>query len=244
MGALLALRNVSKAFARGAHELPILRDVSLEVHPGAFVVIFGQRSAGKSTLLRIAAGIERPDEGSVVFAGRALSTLSAAELARVHRESIAWVDRAGPRSDELRMLDYVALPLLSGLGHGAAARRAAAALARVGASDCATARWGELADGERMRVALAHGLVREPRVLVLDDPTAGLDVIERERIVGLLRTVADEERMGVLMAVPDMPAMLRAHEVLTLSDGRLEAAPAHPAEAGTVIAFPKRERSA
>jgi ABC-type lipoprotein export system ATPase subunit len=245
MPELLALQGVSKQYVRGPHELRVLVEVSLTVAAGDFIAVYGQRSAGKTTLMRIAAGLEAADSGTVRFEGRDLGAVSAAELARVHRTRIGWVDRTGPLGDELTVRDYVALPLLGRHRHRRAGLLASDALSRVGAESCADARWAELADAERMQVALAHGLVREPRLLVLDDPTAGLDVIERERIVALLRSVADDARIGVLMAVPDMPSMLRAHDVLSLSGGRLLSAPDPPPGRGTVLAFPSGgERSA
>jgi ABC-type lipoprotein export system ATPase subunit len=242
--ALLSLEAVERTHVRGGRELRVLRGVSLELRAGEFVAVFGSRSAGKSTLLRIAAGLERPDAGVVRFDGADLARANAARLAAIHRSGIGWVDRGGPRGDELSVAEYVSLPLLGNRSHSEARREATTALERVGARDCAPARWSDLADAERMQVALAHGLVRSPRLLVCDDPTAGLDVIERERIVSLLRTLADDTRVGVLMAVPDMPAMLRAHEVLTLSGGRLLAPPERPRRGGTVIDFPGGERTA
>ena len=87
--------------------------------------------------------------------------------------------------------------------------------------------------------------MRDPSVLIVDDPTAGLGILDRERIVGLLRSTAEEGGLGVLMAVPDMPAMLHAHEVRSLSRGRLLApAGTPPQRDGTVIRFPDTKRTA
>lgn len=238
---LLSIERVSKTYWRGPHELKVLRDVSLDVHPGDFVAVYGQRGAGKTTLLKVAAGFEPPDTGRVSFAGRDLAALGRRGLARLHRKQIGWVRRAGPQSPDLRMLDYVALPLLA---EPEAQRRAKLALAHVGVEECAFETWANLSDAERMSVVIAQGLAREPRLLLVDDPTAGLDVIERERIVALLRETADERRLSVLMVVPDMPSMLRAHDVRSLSAGRLLAPDPPPDGRGTVIDFPGNERSA
>ncbi|HKG38104.1 MAG TPA: ATP-binding cassette domain-containing protein [Conexibacter sp.] len=241
---LLSIENVSKTYYRGPHQLQVLCDVSLDVFAGDFIAIYGQRSAGKTTLLKVAAGVELPDAGTVSFAGDDLATLSRRRLAALHREEIGWVRRAGPQSQDLRMIDHVALPLLSSLGQQGAQRKAKAALTKVGVGGIGFEHWGSLSDAERMAVALAQGLVREPRVLLVDDPTAGLDVLERERIIALIRAVADEGRLGVVMVVPELPAMLRARDVRSLSAGRLLAPDPPPGGHGVVVDFPGGERSA
>jgi ABC-type lipoprotein export system ATPase subunit len=241
---LLELEQVSKTYVRGLRTLPVLQDVSLQVHAGDFVAIYGQRNSGKSTLLKVAAGLEVPDQGVARFAGQDLAQLPASELARVRREELGWVARTGPQSREWVMVDYIALPLLYG-SRDQANRKALEALDRVGIAECASARWDDLGSAERMLVALAQAIVREPRVLVLDDPTAGLDAVERDRAMSLVRSMADQTGFGVLMAVPDMPSMLRAHDVLSLSRGRLVRAPDDsPDGRGALIDFPRVERSA
>jgi putative ABC transport system ATP-binding protein len=242
--ALLRLESAGKSFWRGPNELPVLHDVSLEVHAGDLVAIYGQRSSGKTTLLKLAAGFETPDTGRILFDGEDLSRLSRRALARVQRERIGWVERAGPHSRELPMRMYVALPLYRTLGPREAERRAVAALTRVGADGCADQCWDDLSDTARMLVAIAHALVRQPELLVVDDPTAGLGIVDRERVVGLLRSAAEDGGVGVLMAVPDLPAMLHAHEVRSLSRGRLLAPTEPPEREGTVVEFPRSKRQA
>lgn len=240
---LLSLWGVSKSYWRGSHELRVLTDVSIEMPPGEFVAVWGKRGAGKTTLLKIAAGLEAPDGGTVRFGGCDLARLSETAHARLMREQIGWVRRAGPRS-ELTMLDYVALPLLVEHGQRRARSRASGALARVGMSECAGQRWESLSDGERALIAIAHGIVRRPRLLLVDDPTANLGVREREDVNELLRLLTVEDGLAILMTVPGMPAAMGTDEVRVLSGGRLLARPREPAPTGNVIDFPSRERSA
>jgi putative ABC transport system ATP-binding protein len=244
MKPLLQLESVSKSYMRGPRELRVLKDVSLDVHPGEFVGVYGQRGSGKTTLLHLAAGFEAPSSGVANFDGRNLADLSRSRRARLHREEIGWVERAGPQSAGLPMRVYVGLSLYRTVGPAKAQQRAVAALAKVGAEDAADARWSSLSDTARTLVAIAEALVRQPRLLVVDDPTAGLSIIDRERVVGLLRSAAEDGGLGVLMAVPDMPAMLHAHEVRSLSRGRLLAPADPPPSGGNVVEFPGSERSA
>ncbi len=125
----------------------------------------------------------------------------------------------------------------------AARSRALRALARVGAEDAADARWESLSDTTRTLVAIAHALVREPRLLILDDPTSGLDVIDRERVTGLLRSAAEGGGVAILAAAPDLAAAQHADRALLLSRGRL-LAPSERKPGATVVEFPGDTRRA
>ncbi|HZV74401.1 MAG TPA: ATP-binding cassette domain-containing protein [Conexibacter sp.] len=234
---LLALEQVSKSHWRGRHEIVVLDDVSLEVEAGELVAIFGQRAAGKTTLLRIAAGIDAPDAGTVRFEGRDLGAGRLRRLTGIHAR-IGWVGRQGPFASGMRMLDHVALPLLRVVAAGEAERRATRALKRVGAGDLANARWHELSDAERTLVTIAHAVVRDPALLLADDPTSGLGIEERETVLALLRSIAEERGMAVLATVPEIPDALRSHRVMSLGDGELIQAMRR--DPGEVIAFPQR----
>lgn len=240
----LALEGVSKSYWRGPHETIVLKDISLSVYAGECVAVWGQRGSGKTTLLKVAAGLEPPDGGIVSFKGRDLHARSKAEMVRLLREEIGWARRSGPESDELEMLDYVALPLLKSHTLRRARRRSAQALAHVGVADCCNGRWEDLTDGERTLVSIAHAMVRKPSLLVVDDPTANLDVLQREEVMGLLRATAEQEWLAVLITVPDMPSMVHAHRIGSLSDGRLLVPSGASPERDNVVEFPLRGKAA
>lgn len=239
---LLSLENVSKVYTRGFHVLRVLKEISLEVHAGEFIAIFGETCSGKTTLLKIAAGLESPDSGVVRFMGRDLNAISSRRLDDLRLTEIGWVQRGGPQATELPVLEHVAMPLLTLYGYKRAFDFARAALARVRAEQCAMQTWSNLSNAERTWVSLAQALAKRPRLLLVDDPTAGLNVLERERVIALLRSIADDEQVGVVMVVPDLPAMLRAHDVRSLSAGRLVAP--DPPSGAKLIDFPSGERSA
>lgn len=244
MASLLSLDRVRKSYWRGPHETVVLEQVSLDVHAGELVGVWGQRGAGKTTLAMVAAGLETPERGTVSFDGRDLAEPRRRRAPCLH-EGIGWMQRAGPRSGDFRtMVDYVALPLLRTHSPRRARQRASAMLRHLGIGECADASWENLTDGERTLVAVAHALVREPKLLVADDPTANLDVLRREELASLLRRAADEDGLAILFTVPDMPDMVYADRICSLSDGRLIVAREPPADDDTVVEFPGRQQSA
>jgi ABC-type lipoprotein export system ATPase subunit len=235
----LSLTEVSKSYWRGPHETAVLKDISLSVHAGECVAVWGQRGSGKTTLLKVAVGLESPDGGEVSFNGSDLRRMSRTALVRLLREEIGWARRTGPESGELEMLDYVALPLLKRQNLRRARQLSAAALARVGVEGCSKGRWEDLTDGERTLVSVAHAMVRRPSLLVVDDPTANLDVLQREEVMGLLRKTAEEDWLAVLITVPDMPSMVHAHRIGSLSDGLLVVPTGSAPARDNVVEFPR-----
>lgn len=235
---VLRLDGVSKTLWRGAHPLPVLTDASLEVGAGELVAVHGEPRAGKTTLLGVAAGLTPPDEGVVRFEGADLARLSEAEHTRLLRERIGLARCGDAAPPGMPMLDHVATPLLLRHGRRDARRRAAEGLALVGAERCARTVWERLADTERVLVTLARALVRRPELLLVDDPVVGLGADERERVVSLLRRQAEEQGLGVLMAVGDRRAARGAHRRLTLRGGRLIATGLPGDGDGRVIPLP------
>jgi len=218
---LLSLDGVEKRYARGYRELLALDGVSLDVERGDFVAIWGGSRSGKTTLLRVAAGIEAPDAGTVAYAQRDLAGLSRRDRARLLLDEIGCVWQTGRITRGLSVLDHVALPRFRGRSHGQARREAHDALERVGVPQAAQARWHELSDGERTRVALAHALIRRPKLLLADEPTANLNMIEREQVLSVLRSIADEAGVAVVMTAPDAPNLLQSHRLMSIDGGRL-----------------------
>ncbi|HXB65761.1 MAG TPA: ATP-binding cassette domain-containing protein [Solirubrobacteraceae bacterium] len=232
MSAVLALEGVGKRYWRGEHAHWLLRRATLRVAAGEVVSVVAMRSQGKTTLLRIAAGMTAPEEGRVLLADRELRHLSDRAHARLLREQIGMAGRQGPGIG-VQMLDYVAMRLALG---GRRRRRevrseALRALELVGAEQCAERHWEELSDWERALVEIAQAIAGMPQLLLIDDVLDGLGMRETDALGQLVRALAAERRLGVLMAVSDPEAALCSHRVLSLSDGRLAAlSPLPPAE--------------
>ncbi len=214
---LLALEHVGRRFGGGAQSRIALRDVSFEIEPGQLVAVWGRRRSGRSTLLRVAAGIERPDTGSVRLEGRDIYQLATRGL-----DDIAYCRLTSFRPSEGRLiLDQLLLGQLSrGVKPATARERASEALRRVGADRLIALRPRDLDPAERVRVSIARALVRGPRVLVIDEPTLGIDLLARDGILSLLRSIADDG-IAVLTSTADTAGLERADRALALSEGEL-----------------------
>ena len=201
---VLELTGVWKGFDRGRQRVSVLEDVSLAVAAEEIVAVVGTRDQGKTTLLKVAAGVERPDRGSVRVGGIELNGLKDRDLARVLRTGIGLASRDGPRI-RARMRDYVGLQLSAGrwLGRRERRLRVAEALERLGVAECADMRWGELSDWQRARVELAQAIAPRPRLLLVDDLIYGLGLGKTQEANQLVRELAGEIGCGVLMAVSD-----------------------------------------
>jgi putative ABC transport system ATP-binding protein len=238
--AVLAFERVMRRHHAGRARTAVLGEVSFELWPGEHVAILGPHRAGKTTLLRIAAGLERPDAGIVRLDGSALDDLPAGQRTRRLR-TVGLVPKRWRVARGKPVLDHVALPLLAeGRPLMTAMAKAHEAIERVGAGHCASATVDELTPGEEARVALAQALVRKPRVLLVDE----LGVLaggpgERDELLRLLRAIAAERpRLALLVTARDVTGVAGASRVLTLDAGVLRGATG-PAGAA-VLPFPKR----
>lgn len=235
MKPLLSLEAVSKCYWRGLRPVEVLDGVSLDVEPGEFAAVWGPRGTGKTTLLEIAAGLRDPDAGQVRFAGQDLAALDRKRRgALLHRE-IGVATRLGPASRELPIGDWIAMVSVDRMGSREAGRRADGALRRVGAGDLIGEAWPDLPDGARALVSIARAIVREPRLLLVDDPSAGLGLVERGGVATLLSSLA-EQGVAVLMTATDVTEVRGAGTIWSLAGGTLIGRSARPV--GTVIDFP------
>jgi ABC-type taurine transport system ATPase subunit len=240
---VLLVSEVSKTYWRGGRPLDVLTDVSLRVRPGTIVAVVGERHDGKTTLLKIAAGIEAPDRGRVLFCERDLWRLSVRERERLWSEEVAWTSRARPGLD-WEMRDYVGLGLAMGRAHGrrSVRARAVAALKRVGAEECAEQRWAELSDWQRMLAGLARGIASRPRLLVIDDLFDGLGISKMQAAGELLGSLVQELDCGVLMSASGMEAALMTDVVWLFDGGRLRLMSDQTCGRGELVEFPMTVR--
>jgi putative ABC transport system ATP-binding protein len=218
---LIEILRVAKSFA-GPRPRVVFANVTLEVAPGELVAIVGESGAGKSTLLNIAAGLERPDAGSVSIAGQDLAPLDDDALTLLRRRRIGFVFQAFHVLPYLSVAQNVGLPLaLLSLPPQEADARVGAMLDSVGLRD----RWHsmprELSGGELQRVAIARALVHRPSIVLADEPTGNLDPSSAAGVIALLRErIRAEEAAGILVT-HSRAAAAAADRALTLTSSGL-----------------------
>lgn len=218
-GADVVVEHVSKRFGE---LVPALTDVSLHVDRGELVLLTGASGAGKSTILNIIAGLDRPDTGSVVVDG--LSVPDLGDPARYRREVTGFVFQLHHLLAGLTAEENVEVSLIPrGVGRRERLERARTALDDVGLAHRRTHRPSQLSGGERQRVAIARAIVGQPRLLLADEPTGALDSLSGGQVLDLIDELRRRHGMTVLLVSYDQRAEAQAHRILELRDGRIVA---------------------
>jgi len=218
----LELVELVKHYSTGVEVVRAVDGVSLTVSEGEFVALYGPSGSGKTTLLLLAAGLMAPDAGRVMFAGRDIAGLSAAESAIYRRREVGFVFQAFHLIPGASAVDNAALKLLAdGFSMAQARREARPWLRRVGLVERELHTPERLSMGERQRVAIARALVNEPRLLLTDEPTGNLDSKRSREILALLRDVCHERGIPGVLVTHDPQAAAFVDRLYTLRDGRL-----------------------
>lgn len=210
---LLALAGVSVRYPTAT----ALAKVSLEVSPGELVIVWGPARSGRTTLLEVAAGLREPDSGTVAFDGRE----PRASLGR--HDGFAVVPKGGEAllGPDRLVIDQVAYPALRVMSRWRAQAAADAALRRCGVEELGQTPIEALSHAERIRVLLARALVREPRLVMMDEPTAGLSHPETERFLELVRLLVRDGIAVLMTDDAEGSALVPGARVLTMHRGTL-----------------------
>jgi len=211
---LLSLEAVCKRYRTEQRERTVLAEVNLRLQARELAIVWGERRSGRSTLLRIAAGVQAPDSGNVWLEGAALDDRSIGT-------GVGYVAKTLRANEEQGVLEQISTVLLArGVGVRAARERAREALARTGGERCAEMTVSELSGGEALRVAIARTLTLAPKVLVIDEPVANVEISERDEILALLRSLTTDG-VAVLASAGEAEQLAGADIALTLRDGQL-----------------------
>jgi putative ABC transport system ATP-binding protein len=217
------LSGVTKEYGHGA--VLALRGVDLVLPDGDWLAVRGPTGHGKSTLLQLMGGLDRATAGTVEFDGEDLGRMRETAVTRIRARSIGFVFQSFNLVPTLSAAENVETALVPlGVRGAERRRRAAAALAAVGLADRARHLPAELSGGQQQRVAIARALVKEPTVLLADEPTGNLDEDTRDDIIGLLERVWRERRLTLVIVTHDSVVAARARRTGTMRDGRLAVA--------------------
>jgi putative ABC transport system ATP-binding protein len=220
---VLSVRNLSKSFS-GPRAKAVLRDISLELAAGDYVAVMGESGIGKSTLLNLIAGLDRPDSGQVLIDGVELSALGDDAATRIRRESMGFVFQAFHVLPYLTVAQNVALPLvLNKIPNKMLETRVASILEAVKLGDRGDSLPRELSGGELQRVAIARALVHKPRLVFADEPTGNLDPESAKEVLELLRECVKGEGAAGILVTHSAAAAKTADRTYVLTEAGLKA---------------------
>jgi putative ABC transport system ATP-binding protein len=222
MTAMYELTGVGKAYTTGSRKILAVSDVDLTVSDGEWLAIRGRTGHGKSTLLNLLGGLDRPTSGQLLLDGRDLGRMRDAELTRLRATTIGFVFQTFslvPTLSAAENVEAALIPLRAGLA--ARRRKVAAALDSVGLTDRARHLPSELSGGQQQRVAIARALVKEPKVLLADEPTGNLDEETRDEIIGLMEKLWREYQLTLILVSHDGAVARRAQRVAVMSRGSI-----------------------
>jgi putative ABC transport system ATP-binding protein len=219
---ILEAHDLVKRYPLGDGSVDALRGVSLSVAKGEFVAIMGSSGSGKSTMLHLLGGLDRPSEGNVLIDGVNISQLNDEEATLTRREKTGFVFQFFNLISLLNVAENVALPfLIAGDSLATHRERVDALLDLVGLSDKAKHRPDQLSAGEQQRVALARALANEPAILLADEPTGNLDFVTGTEILDLIWDSCDRLGQTIVLVTHDARAAAYADRVLIVRDGTI-----------------------
>lgn len=223
MGSLFTIRGLRKAYHMGDETVHALDGVDLDFERGEYIAILGPSGSGKSTLMHILGFMDQPTEGSIVFEGEEVSSLSADRRAWYRSNRVGFVFQSFNLLPRLTVLENVALPLLYRDDSNCETNEAAAkfALERVGMSHRLDHRPSQLSGGERQRVAIARAIVGNPSIVFADEPTGNLDVKNVDRILDLLGSLL-AEGITVVLVTHDLGVAAKARRVISMRAGKVQ----------------------
>ncbi|AXI10733.1 ATP-binding cassette domain-containing protein [Oceanobacillus sp. 143] len=218
---MIQLKNINKSYRLGKEEIPILREINLNVEEGEILAIMGPSGSGKTSLMNIIGCLDRPNTGDYVLDSMDILKLKEGKLAEIRNRSIGFVFQTFHLLPRLTAQQNVELPLIySGVKKRERKERAAAALERVGLAERANFRPSKMSGGQRQRVAIARALINEPKFILADEPTGALDSKTGEQILSLFQEL-NASGVTIILITHDKEVARKADRVVLIRDGEL-----------------------
>jgi putative ABC transport system ATP-binding protein len=219
---IVQVRNVNKAYLRGSHIIPVLREIDFDIREGEFLALMGPSGSGKSTLLNLIAGIDKVDSGSIVIGGVDITALDETELAQWRATHVGFIFQFYNLIPVLTAFENVELPLqLTGLSRAERREHVEMALRVVNLAHRMDHYPSQLSGGEQQRVAIARAVVTDPTILVADEPTGDLDRVSAKDIMSLMCRLNRESGKTIIMVTHDPKAAEAAQVIRQLDKGYL-----------------------
>ena len=219
---LIVLNQVSKDFRVGEENFTALNDVSLEIEGGAFMSFVGPSGSGKTTLLNLIGGLDVPTTGNIYFKGSNLSSMSRYQMASYRRENIGFIFQTYNLLPVYSVYENVLFPLLmNGFKEKDVRGRVMDIVAKVGLSDQSKKRPSQLSGGQCQRVAIARALVKDPLIILADEPTANLDSENSLQILELMLDLNRQYKAAVVFSTHDEKVYKYVRRVVKLEDGKI-----------------------
>ena len=219
---MISLQNVTRYYESGERSVHALDGVSLAIAEHEFVAVVGPSGCGKSTLLHLIAGLDRPTTGEIIVAGLRLATADDAALTNFRRRQLGLVFQFFNLLPTLNVRENVSLPLLlQGVPLAESDARADELLERVGLTNRASHFVHQLSGGEQQRTAIARALVHRPSLLIADEPTGNLDTVSAERVLGLLKEIAQDRLTTLVLVTHSAEVAAAAERLIEMRDGRV-----------------------
>ena len=221
---MIKLHNIKKSYFLGKTEIPVLRDIDLEIQDGEFVALMGPSGSGKSTLLAILSCIDTPTSGEFMLDNRDIAGVNENNLADIRNREIGVVFQAFNLIPSLNALQNVEAPLFASsvkISRKEIRERALEMLEKVGLSDRAKHRPEEMSGGQQQRVAIARALITNPRLLIADEPTGNLDSTTGEKVLDLFIKLHKELGITLIIATHDKNIASKADRTINIVDGKV-----------------------
>ena len=219
---ILEAKSVHKTYGKGQSAYEALRGVDLAIRQGESVAILGKSGSGKSTLMHLLAGLDRPTDGTISYAGRPLGELKEREMAGFRSKSVGFIFQQFFLQPTLTVAENVVLPLkIAGMSRRERLEKARAALDKVGLTKWAGHRATDLSGGQKQRAAIARALVTDPKIIFADEPTGNLDTETGREVIKLLFNLQKKQGITLVVVTHDTDLARLCDRRVHISDGML-----------------------